>query len=419
MQNSNTPNAPDAWIVEVEDPADVRVWGLAPPQRQHRLLQRAGCGSIRVLSPGEPMPNPLECDTVMIARADAILDERLIEGIFAATDTVLVAPRRNGWGGPVLAHVGNDRAAEVLQMMRGAAAGQIDCGDRVLADGHALRLVGPADVASSYTVKLRKYDPPFIYPADAEAVRAVEERLFASSYKGVTDLITKWLWPAPAAAVVRVLANAGVKPNTVTGLGWLLTIAAGVLFWKGWFGLGLLCGWAMTFLDTVDGKLARLTMTSSPIGHILDHGLDNVHPPIWCLLWGLGLHAGGYVTSPSLYATTLIVVVGYLVGRALEAAFILMFKIETHCWRPIDSLFRTITARRNPNLILLSVATLGGRPDLGLVMVAIWTLVSIGFHLERVVQALVERSRGGEIFRWDEAPIAEAVGPAAQLGAAR
>ena len=96
------------------------------------------------------------------------------------------------------------------------------------------------------------------------------------------------------------------------------------------------------------------------------------------------------------------VVIGYLIGRLLEAVFILTFSIETHCWRPIDSLFRTITARRNPNMVLLTVGTIGGRPDLGLVMVALWTVVSIGFHSARVLQALVERSRGVPIRRWDE-----------------
>jgi hypothetical protein len=50
-------------------------------------------------------------------------------------------------------------------------------------------------------------------------------------------------------------------------------------------------------------------------------------------------------------------------------------------------------------------------------MVAIWTVVSIGFHTERVVQALVERSRGGEISRWDEAPTPAANGADAQLDA--
>jgi phosphatidylglycerophosphate synthase len=157
----------------------------------------------------------------------------------------------------------------------------------------------------------------------------------------------------------------------------------------------LVCGWLMTFLDTVDGKLARVTLTSSPFGHIFDHALDLIHPPLWYLAWGLA--ASGRVD-----AATIVVIAGYLLGRGLEGIFILAFEIETHCWRPIDTLFRTITARRNPNLLLLSVGTLGGRPDLGMVMVAIWTVVCMGFHIERILQALFEKSRGIRIEAWDE-----------------
>jgi phosphatidylglycerophosphate synthase len=185
-----------------------------------------------------------------------------------------------------------------------------------------------------------------------------------------------------------------------------------LLFWNGAFGLGLVCGWLMTFLDTVDGKLARVTLTSSRFGHVFDHSLDLIHPPFWDLAWGLGL-------TGSLDAATIVVLVGYLIGRSLEGVFLLIFKIETHCWRPIDSLFRTVTARRNPNLILLSVGTLGGRPDLGLVMVAIWTLVSIGFHIERIAQALFERSRGVRIECWDEVPMFTRAIEESQLGSGR
>ena len=44
-------------------------------------------------------------------------------------------------------------------------------------------------------------------------------------------------------------------------------------------------------LDTVDGKLARCTITSSKIGEAIDHGIDLVHPPFWWWAWGVGLHA--------------------------------------------------------------------------------------------------------------------------------
>ena len=59
------------------------------------------------------------------------------------------------------------------------------------------------------------------------------------------------------------------------------------------------------------------------------------------------------------------------------------------------------TARRNPNLILLSVGALGGRPDLGLVMVALWTAASLGFHGLRLAQAARRRARGEAVVAWE------------------
>ncbi len=152
----------------------------------------------------------------------------------------------------------------------------------------------------------------------------------------------------------------------------------------------------MTFLDTVDGKLARVTLTSSQLGNVLDHGLDLVHPPFWWYAWGVGIQAA---TGPA----TLIVVAGYFAGRLIEGLFLFFFKFETHSWRPIDTLFRTLTARRNPNLIFFSVGTAAGRPDLGMVMVALWTVASLAFHSTRLLQAAVGRARGETISAWDEA----------------
>src|SRR3970282_2183122 len=100
------------------------------------------------------------------------------------------------------------------------------------------------------------------------------------------------------------------------------------------------------------------------------------HPPFWYLAWACGLFGGAFWFD----IATLVVVIGYLFGRLLEGLFLLAFKMEIHCWRPLDSFFRTITARRNPNLILLTLGTLFGYPEWGFVLVAAWTVFSIGFH---------------------------------------
>jgi len=401
MPTSPTDSAARAWIVHAESSAATTIWGLTPEERLQRSLRIAGCAEIASSRAGEPFAVP-DSGSVVILRGDALFDPRVIEALVAAPGTLVVAPWLDPTSRetPVAAHVDAARFDEANAWLAA------DDDDRTrLPD---LARVSAAEIAPAYIASLRKAEAPYVLPARPETAAEIERRLFGAAYKTVTDLITKWAWPVPAAAVVRVLAQRRVHPNVITIASWLLAIAALLLFADGRFGLGLLAAWAMTFLDTVDGKLARVTLTSSPIGNALDHGLDLIHPPFWYIAWGFG--AAGRID-----VATWIVVGGYLAGRLLEGIFMLAFSLETHCWRPIDTLFRTITARRNPNLILLTVATVAGAPELGMSMVAIWTVASIAFHGVRLLQAVVARAHGETITPWDEAPATRAR-PSSQPG---
>lgn len=222
--------------------------------------------------------------------------------------------------------------------------------------------------------------------------------MFTGSYKGVTDVVTKYVWPAPALRVTRWCAERGVTPNTVTWISLVLVLLAMAAFWHGWFLLGLAMAWGMTFLDTVDGKLARVTLTSTRLGNIFDHGIDLVHPPFWYWAWIVGLDATGLPLIQA-WLVLAVVVAGYVLQRVQEGLFIALFKLEIHIWRRFDSWFRLITARRNPNLILLTLGTLVGRPDLGMLAVALWTVISLAVHTVQITQALVAR-RGGPLVSW-------------------
>jgi hypothetical protein len=59
-----------------------------------------------------------------------------------------------------------------------------------------------------------------------------------------------------------------------------------------------------------------------------------------------------------------------------------------------------ITARRNPNMVILVVALLFGRPDLGIELVALWTILSLIFHAVRLAQANARRDRGQTVVSW-------------------
>jgi phosphatidylglycerophosphate synthase len=226
---------------------------------------------------------------------------------------------------------------------------------------------------------------------------AVEKRLFQGSYKGVTDLVTKYVWPTPARIVTRWCALARMTPNQVTLIGFLLVLAAFWLFWTGQYGWGLVCAWIMTFLDTVDGKLARVTLTSSKWGNVFDHGIDLVHPPFWWWAWYVGVGALGF-SMPHGELALAVIVGGYVLQRVEEGIFLALFKVEMHAWRPFDSFFRLLTARRNPNLILLTLAVLVGRPDIGFLAVAVWTAICLIVHAAQILQALATPK--GSVVSW-------------------
>jgi phosphatidylglycerophosphate synthase len=148
--------------------------------------------------------------------------------------------------------------------------------------------------------------------------------------------------------------------------------------------------------------LARVTVTSSRFGHYFDHIIDIVHPPIWYILWGLGLE----VYNPGLFNLSInaifwLLMAGYLAGRIVEAVFTSgLGRFGIFCWRPLDSYFRLITARRNPCMIILTVSALCGRPDLGLIAVAFWTALTSIFLIVRLAMAAYVRFSQGPLRSW-------------------
>lgn len=354
----------------------VPVWGRPASHLLRRALTRAGVSDVAAWP--APAAGP-----VLLARADHVYDAPAVAGLVAAPGTLLLRP---GDGLPVAAHVPPERAAD--------AAAALDAGRGADDPAFAgLRRAGPWELAGAYNKALRKRDTPYVLPLTAESRRAVEWRMFGGSYKGVTDAITKYVWPRPAFHVTRLCAALGITPNQVTAASLVLVLLALWLFWRGQFVPGLLAAWVMTFLDTVDGKLARVTLTSTPFGNVFDHMIDLIHPPFWWLAWIVGLEAAGLpLAHPWLVGA--VVAGGYVVQRLEEGAFIQLYGMHLHVWERFDSLFRLVLARRNPNLVLLTLSVLVGRPDWGMVAVAVWTALCCVEQAVRIGQAFAAGGRG-------------------------
>lgn len=360
---------------------------MSATERLRRAFDRAGVALADGADDGREA-------TLIAVRADYLLGQDLVAALIARPDTLLV----NAEGGkPVALHARTTRAA-AASLLEG------ETGDPAESLRRDLEVLGPEALGSHYDNALRKRARPVLMSYERSSIEELELATFGAAYKGATDFVTKWLWPRPARSATRWAAAHGISPNTVTTVSLVLVLIATWMFAKGYFLAAIPIAWAMTFLDTVDGKLARVTLSYSAWGNIYDHGIDLIHPPFWWWAWYLGaLPLATPAMAPLLAPALLVVLGGYVVGRLFEGLFVLFFGIETHIWRPVDYFFRTITARRNPNLAILTVATLAGRPDFGLVAVAGWTLISLLFHFVRLVQAALWRARGHAVTSWLQA----------------
>jgi phosphatidylglycerophosphate synthase len=353
-----------------------RLWGLTPRERLARMAAKQDMDFA-----SGPGGGPL------VANLDFVFDPAWLKLIAARPNHLVTLG-----GVPVLANVEDldTRLAVTLAMRENRPVAAPSLGVTAFEDSDSLT-----------NEELRKRERPFMGRLAPETVRALERESYFGAYKGVTDVLTKYLWPEWALVLTRLAARFGITPNQVTTAGALLCVAATFLFLNGWYWTGLAAGLVFMVLDTVDGKLARCTLTSSWLGNIFDHGIDLVHPPFWWWAWGVGLHVYGRPLDEATFWWVLAAIVGgYVVQRAIEGAFITWFKIHIHVWRPFDSWFRLITARRNPNMVILLGFLLAGRPDWGLIAVAGWTVASLLVHCVQLVQALAGRAKGRAVTSW-------------------
>ncbi|MGH8664497.1 MAG: CDP-alcohol phosphatidyltransferase family protein [Burkholderiales bacterium] len=279
-----------------------------------------------------------------------------------------------------------------------ASALHLDCShaDAIPPDATSLQAVADALLASrriaslderafpAYIDKLRRSLPWWQYVVEDRATRSqLEKRLFWDNYKGSTDLLTRWVYPPLVWPLVRLCTAFRIHPNVLTSLSVVLAFAAVPLWAGGHWLAGFACAYAMSILDSVDGKVARLTFTDSRIGNVLDHGLDQVHPPFWYFAWAWGL--GAHTANDPLYVAAIWLIVFYIADRLVLAVAKRRIGFALHAATRLDTLARSVIARRNITMTIMAIALLVGAGSAGLILVTAWQGLTFAWHTVRTV----------------------------------
>ena len=371
----------------VFETSKIHLWGLDAGQRLHRQLNEESKtlkDKKEHFSWVDNAGDIPKSGRILIFNGRFVFENRTIQAVIDRPDCILQYE-----GDTAAVFIEAEQAADTIAHMQEPSR-------KIPADVTVIS----TDDLKSFDTNLRRSTKPLLEPVSQDRKSELENKLYGNAYRGITDLVTKFVWPRPAKRVVGVCARLGVTPNMVTTIGLLLVIAASFLFAHQYYALGLLAGWIMTFLDTVDGKLARVTINSSKFGHLYDHLIDLIHPPIWYIIWGGSLVGFSGAMGLSLDQMSWAIIIAYISGRLVEGFFQLLGSCEVFTWRPLDAWFRLITARRNPCMILLTISVLAGRPDWGFITVTFWTVLTTIILNLRLVYALVIRFRQGPLSSW-------------------
>lgn len=329
---------------------------------------------------GSRLRQALEQGPLVALDGSNVLDPRLIDFLSSSADAASCLASRGQ---------GDERAVALLlqpdarEAIPPEARNLCEVADALLHAGRITTL----DEAQfpGYINKLRRTLPYWIYAVNNAATRQrLERQMFWDNYKGSTDLLTRYVYPPLVWPLVRLCVRLGLSPNVVTLLSIFLAIVAVPLFARGDFLVGFICAYGMSVLDSVDGKLARLTLTDSKIGNVLDHGTDIIHPPFWYFAFALGL--GGQSTDDVLYQTALWMIAFYVADRLVLHVAKRRLGFTLHAATPLDGLVRSFIARRNITMTIMAFGVLLGVGPAAFYVITAWQGLTFAWHTARTVQ---------------------------------
>ena len=315
---------------------------------------------------------------LLVLEADAVIDSRLLHHLAGLTGSWVARGeaeqtavlRLEGDGAPLNS---SDVSARSLP----------ELAKKSLRQGRAQEL--HLSEVPSHIRKLRRDLPVYLFRVADPASRDRAERfLFWSNYKGSTDFFTKYVYPPLVWRAVRPLARWRVHPNVISLFNVGITFLAVPLFAQGYWLAGFTLAYTMSVLDSVDGKLARLTFRASKLGDILDHGLDIVHPPLWYFAWAWALGAGDSAAPVMQFAVWMAVF--YVLDRIVAGLFSARVGRSIHGCTPFDERLRTWISRRNINVPFFMLGLLLGFPVAAFGLIVAWQVVSLGLHALRLAQ---------------------------------
>jgi phosphatidylglycerophosphate synthase len=296
-------------------------------------------------------------DRFIVVAADLLVDERLLAWLSVQTADVMLSSSRGA-------------QPETAARLRRESL------DAPSAEAARIKVVA-ADSLPAYWESMHGEVPIHLR-------RIASERDAEDGWRILLDYIQRRTLELPARyfdpffenLIVRRLAPTAITANQVTLITTVLGFAVAGLYLTGWLRLGVLLAIFVEVLDGVDGKLARITRTTSKAGEY-EHILDFFYENSWWLALGRFLSRHG---SPSAWTAAILMVAFDLTDNIVYSIADVKWHRSVDNATPFLSRFRLIAGRRNIYTWIFLPGFFLGAPAFSFYLAVAWAGVTAAIH---------------------------------------
>ena len=403
-----------AWIDATRPAACWQLWGMSLVERQLRqlALRGAACARVAVAEDGTPRIRAdfasrydldiqfhhvsSEADIgdylaavespVLLLEGDGVYDDRVLDHLFA------IGPGNSVKGGSLCASwADSGLVAELARLPpeKGGFPGSA----LWKAVSEQTRVTDSAEL-DSYVPELRLTMAPVMDRLERpQQLREVERLMYRRTFKGVIDIVASHGYYHPVRWIAGHLALTEVSPNSVTALSIAAIWLAVPCFALGMPGAGIALAWAGVVADSVDGKLARLTLNLSDRMGAVEHISAVPALGLWLAAFGGWVSDWALLTPSGPAVATWVLLACFALDKGVSGGFRRLTGREIFDYGRGDALFHPFAARRNILLLMMTVGVAADAAGAALTAMSGWMAATLLFHALRGLQVAARIGR--------------------------
>jgi hypothetical protein len=243
----------------------------------------------------------------------------------------------------------------------------------------------------AYIRFLRKHiEPVLLRLTDTKEIRTIENDLYEKTFKGGMEIVAIYGYRIPVRELTRFFAKTPVTPNMVTALATICKLGAIPFFFYGYLLTGLILAFSFIILDSLDGKLARMTFRFSETADKVDH-MTSMPARVG---WNFGMcwyFSGGDMTSFPGIAGLILTILPFMDDINWT---IIKHKFHRSLFdlTPFDTSIHLFNVKRNDTALMI-IGTIAGFSLQTFYIITLWTIIVWIWHTLRTIYVITVLSK--------------------------